>query len=207
MTYLKLLLMIVVSALVVHCGPSSDTKVDVASLSEELQKAECLKGVYKGNADVDDNLAKALLTIDDSIVTISVNHNGQNGAEGKVIFYVESEDDETAFCSVYGGLNYTAGAGGNSTLSFNAGESRGVTNNRGAIQPSVGFKESSSSCSLVDIFVTDDVNTKVNENSDPQRVRDIQKQGNDVPSFAELQQKCADLSGEEEAWYDWKVWK
>ena len=210
MTYLKLLLMIAVSVPVAHCGPSSSSgDVDVASLSENLQKAECLKGVYKGNADVDDNLLKAGLLIDDSIVTISVNHNGQSGAEEQVIFYVESEDDEgEAFCSVYGGLGYRAGIGDEaSTLSFSAGESRGVTNNRGAIQPSVGFKEASSNCSLQDIFVTDDVNTSVNVNSDPQRVRGIEKQGDKVPSFAELQQKCADLSGTEEAWYSWKFWR
>ena len=210
MTYLKLLLMAAVSILVVHCGPSSSSEeeVDPASLSENLQKVECLKGVYKGNADVDDNLLTALTTTDDSIVTVSVNHNGKSGAEEQVIFYVESEDDGGAFCSVYGGLSYAAGSGGDaSTLKFTSGSSRGAANNRGAVQPEIGFNESSSSCSFEDLHITDDVNEEINDNFRPQRVRDIEKQGDKVASFATLQQKCADLSSDEEAWYSWKFWK
>ena len=198
--------MIAVSVLVAHCGPSSssDVEVDPASLSENLQKVDCLKGVYKGNADVDDNLLTTLTTTDDSIVTVSVNHNGKSGAEEQVIFYVTSEDDEgEAFCSIYGGLSYTQGSTDDpSVLKFSSGQSKGAVNNRGAVQPELGFNETGSGCSLEDLHITDDVNEAINDNFRPQRVREIQKQGDAVPSFAELQQKCADLTGEEDPWYN-----
>ena len=208
MTYLKLLLMIAVSVLVVHCGgPSSsgtDGGVDPATLSENLQKADCLKGVYKGNADVDDNIVTALTTTDDSIVTISINHNGKSGAEEEVIFYVESEDDEgEAFCSVYGGLSYTKGSADDpSVLTFTTGASKGAVNNRGAVQPELGFNETGAGCSFEDLHITDDVNTAVNDNLRPQRVRSIEKQEDQVASFAELKKTCDGLTGEEDPWYN-----
>lgn len=212
MTYFKLLLAVGLFTLLNHCndgdqdatgaGAREATPEQKAQWSTALQKADCIKGSYKGEIDPDSGIWGSFLegwTGGDNLdVTVSVAHN-RDSENPQVLFLIESKAG--SICSSYGGLSYKGAQESGwfdfsldqpAELSFSSGSSVGKIGTRGSVAPSVHFEEEGGKCNLESLEVSDIANSALNPSDEDTSTLAFERRGEVI--FEEVSQKCQQVS-------------
>ena len=162
MTYFKLLLIVVLSIFLNHCGEAPTTSTDpdntpsdeekaqqaaalaeqTAQLSATLKQANCLTGTYTGKLDTTSkfwqSVQKGMQGGDNTDVTVSIANNGSL-EDLQVLFLIESE--QGSICSSYGGFSATEEMNFSKAyeFTFSSGSSAGKIGTRGSVAPVVSY--------------------------------------------------------------------